>query len=154
MNEQQPSPTCPQFQTSLACTPGMWAGVVLGLTSSRPTLATNPINQPRGLSEIHRSWTALLVPGCLYCRLQDKSRIIEATVFLHDMSAFAEMDAVWRAYIPEGCGPSRAAVGVSLGGDVMVEMKVSAAAPAVGLGTTPTTTKAKKKGGPKRGKTS
>lgn len=84
----------------------------------------------------------------------DKSRIIEATVFLHDMSAFAEMDAVWRAYIPEGCGPSRAAVGVSLGGDVMVEMKVSAAAPAVGLGTTPTTTKAKKKGGPKRGKTS
>ena len=42
-------------------------------------------------------------------------------------SAFEEMDAVWRAYIPEGCGPSRATVGVTFGGDVKVEMKVTAA---------------------------
>ena len=34
----------------------------------------------------------------------DKTRILEATVFLSDMSKFAEMDAAWREYFPEGCG--------------------------------------------------
>jgi enamine deaminase RidA (YjgF/YER057c/UK114 family) len=59
----------------------------------------------------------------------DKSNILDATIFLGDMSAFAEMDAVWREYIPDHAGPSRATVGVELGGTVLVEMKIIAAAP-------------------------
>ena len=57
----------------------------------------------------------------------DKGNIIEATVFLADMSSFPEMDKVWCEYIPDGCGPSRATVGVDLGGKVLVEMKITAA---------------------------
>ena len=60
----------------------------------------------------------------------DKAHILDATIYLGDMEGFAEMDAVWREYIPDGCGPSRATVGANLGGDLLVEMKIVAAAPA------------------------
>eukprot|EP00427_Karlodinium_veneficum_P014744 CAMPEP_0169072154 /NCGR_PEP_ID=MMETSP1015-20121227/6040_1 /TAXON_ID=342587 /ORGANISM="Karlodinium micrum, Strain CCMP2283" /LENGTH=134 /DNA_ID=CAMNT_0009131285 /DNA_START=53 /DNA_END=457 /DNA_ORIENTATION=+ len=60
----------------------------------------------------------------------DKSKIIEATVFLKDMSTFSEMDKVWCEYIQDGCSPSRATVGADLGKGVLVEIKVTAAAPA------------------------
>lgn len=59
----------------------------------------------------------------------DKRHILEATVFLNDMSTFQEMDAAWQEWMPEGCGASRATVGADLGGEVLVEMKVTAAAP-------------------------
>ena len=60
----------------------------------------------------------------------DKSRIIEATVFLADMSTFNQMDSVWCDYIPGSCGPSRATVGADFGeSGVLVEMKVTAAMP-------------------------
>lgn len=41
----------------------------------------------------------------------DKSQILEATVFLQDMSTKEDMDAVWREWVPESCGISRACVG-------------------------------------------
>lgn len=59
----------------------------------------------------------------------DKSNILEATVFLSDLSTFDEFDAVWREYIPFGEGPSRATVGAVLGGGALVEIKITAAAP-------------------------
>jgi enamine deaminase RidA (YjgF/YER057c/UK114 family) len=59
----------------------------------------------------------------------DKTQILEATVFLADMSTFQEMDQVWVDYIPEGSPPSRATVGVDLGGEILVEMKITASVP-------------------------
>jgi len=59
----------------------------------------------------------------------DKSRIVEATVYLKDMATKDEMDAVWRAWVPEGCGPSRACVGADLAPGDLVEMKITAALP-------------------------
>ncbi len=58
----------------------------------------------------------------------DKSRILEATVFLKDMSAKEEMDAVWREWVPENCGISRAALSCDLAPGDLVELKVTAAA--------------------------
>ena len=60
----------------------------------------------------------------------DKSKIIEATIFLTNLkSEFAGMDKEWRAWLPEGVGASRATVGVSqLANNDKVEIKVMVAA--------------------------
>lgn len=38
----------------------------------------------------------------------DKSRILQCTIWLADMADFAEMNAVWDAWVPEGHAPTRA----------------------------------------------
>lgn len=55
----------------------------------------------------------------------DKSRIVEATVYLTDMNTKDEMDAVWCAWIGDN-GPCRACVGTNLAPGDRVEVKVLA----------------------------
>ena len=38
----------------------------------------------------------------------DKTKILSTTIWLKDMAGFAEMNAVWDAWVPEGCAPARA----------------------------------------------
>lgn len=38
----------------------------------------------------------------------DKTKILQATIWLDDMAHFAEMNAVWDAWVPEGHAPTRA----------------------------------------------
>ena len=38
----------------------------------------------------------------------DKSKILMATIWLADMADFAEMNAVWDAWVPQGHTPARA----------------------------------------------
>ncbi|MBB95428.1 MAG: hypothetical protein CML68_12655 [Rhodobacteraceae bacterium] len=38
----------------------------------------------------------------------DRSRILQTTIWLADMADFAEMNAVWDAWVPEGHAPARA----------------------------------------------
>ncbi|MDO5620411.1 MAG: RidA family protein [Paracoccus sp. (in: a-proteobacteria)] len=38
----------------------------------------------------------------------DKTRILSATIWLADMADFAEMNAVWDAWVPQGATPARA----------------------------------------------
>ena len=58
-----------------------------------------------------------------------KHRIVQATVYLADMSTKAEMDAVWCEWIGgEENWPQRACVGVALAGDDLVEIVVTALA--------------------------
>jgi len=38
----------------------------------------------------------------------DKSRILQATIWLASMDDFAEMNAVWDAWVPQGATPARA----------------------------------------------
>jgi len=38
----------------------------------------------------------------------DKTRILQATIWLADMGDFADMNAVWDAWVPEGHAPARA----------------------------------------------
>jgi enamine deaminase RidA (YjgF/YER057c/UK114 family) len=40
----------------------------------------------------------------------DKSRILTATIWLVDMGTFAEMNAVWDAWVAPGAAPARATV--------------------------------------------
>jgi enamine deaminase RidA (YjgF/YER057c/UK114 family) len=40
----------------------------------------------------------------------DKTKILSATIWLADISTFAEMNAVWDAWLPQGHAPARATV--------------------------------------------
>ncbi|MDH3919559.1 MAG: Rid family hydrolase, partial [Rhodospirillales bacterium] len=58
----------------------------------------------------------------------DKSRLLQATVYLRDMSMKADMDAVWCAWVgDEENWPERACVGADLAGEDLVEIVVTAA---------------------------
>lgn len=46
----------------------------------------------------------------------DKTRILSATVWLANMDDYAEMNAVWDAWVPEGSAPARACGESRLGG--------------------------------------
>ncbi len=55
-----------------------------------------------------------------------KHHIVEALVYLTDMSTKAEMDAVWCDWIPDDGWPCRACVGTDLAHGNLVEIKVTA----------------------------
>jgi enamine deaminase RidA (YjgF/YER057c/UK114 family) len=44
----------------------------------------------------------------------DKTRILTATIYLADIATFAEMNAVWDAWVPAGHAPARATVEAKL----------------------------------------
>lgn len=56
----------------------------------------------------------------------DRHRIVEALVYLTDMSKKAEMDEVWCEWIPDDGWPCRACVGTTLAPGDLVEIKVTA----------------------------
>ena len=56
----------------------------------------------------------------------DKGRIVEALVYLADMSTKSEMDEVWCGWIPDDGWPCRACVGTDLAPGDLVEIKVTA----------------------------
>lgn len=59
----------------------------------------------------------------------DKSRILQAVIWLDDMEDFAEMNAVWDAWVPEGAAPARACGEAKLARpDFTVEIIIIAAA--------------------------
>ena len=58
----------------------------------------------------------------------DKTRIIQATIYLRDMASKDEMDAVWSEWIgAKENWPQRACVGTDLAGNDLVEIVVIAA---------------------------
>ena len=56
----------------------------------------------------------------------DKHRLVDATVYLTDMTRKSEMDAVWCEWIPDDGWPCRACVGTDLAPGDLVEFKVIA----------------------------
>ncbi len=57
-----------------------------------------------------------------------KSGLLQATVYLRDMSTKPAMDAVWREWVgSEEHWPQRACVGADLAGDDLIEIVVTAA---------------------------
>ena len=63
----------------------------------------------------------------MVCYVQS-CRIVDATIYLSDISTKAEMDAVWNTWIPHGAWPCRACIGVDLAPGDLVEIKVAALA--------------------------
>ena len=58
----------------------------------------------------------------------DKTRILQATIWLANMDDFAEMNAVWDAWVPEGNTPARACGEAKLATpDYLVEFLITAA---------------------------
>ncbi len=58
----------------------------------------------------------------------DKSRILQTTIWLADMSDFAALNEVWNAWVPEGHAPARACGEAKLARPTLkVEMIVTAA---------------------------
>ncbi|MEW2915261.1 RidA family protein [Leisingera sp. JC11] len=58
----------------------------------------------------------------------DKTRILQTVIWLADMKDFAEMNAVWDAWVPEGHAPARACGEAKLAReDFLVELIVTAA---------------------------
>ncbi|WP_293572718.1 RidA family protein [Phaeobacter sp.] len=87
-----------------------------GQTSDAPTVA----DQTR---DILQKVDALLEQAG-----SDNTRILQCVIWLSDMADFAEMNAVWDAWVPEGHAPARACGEAKLARDVLkVEMIVTAA---------------------------
>mgnify|MGYP001070832474 CR=1 FL=1 len=58
----------------------------------------------------------------------DATRILQCTIWLADMSDFAEMNAVWDAWVPKGHAPARACGEAKLATpDYRVELLITAA---------------------------
>lgn len=58
----------------------------------------------------------------------DREHILQAIIWLADMADFAEMNAVWDAWVPQGHAPARACGEAKLARDVLkVEITVTAA---------------------------
>lgn len=58
----------------------------------------------------------------------DRSHMLQAVIWLADMADFAEMNAVWDAWVPEGHAPARACGEARLARDTLrVEIIVTAA---------------------------
>lgn len=56
-----------------------------------------------------------------------KTRILSATIYLADISAFGEMNEVWKKWVPVGATPARATVEAKLAApDFLVEIVVVA----------------------------
>ena len=58
----------------------------------------------------------------------DREHILSATIYVKDMSYFADMNAIWDAWVPEGHAPARACVAAKMAREaLLVEISVVAA---------------------------
>jgi enamine deaminase RidA (YjgF/YER057c/UK114 family) len=69
------------------------------------------------------------IDGLLEKAGSDKTKILQAIIWLADMSTFAEMNAVWDAWVPQGHAPARATGEAKLATpEYKVEIIITAAA--------------------------
>jgi enamine deaminase RidA (YjgF/YER057c/UK114 family) len=69
-----------------------------------------------------------LIDGLLARAGTDKSKLLTANIWITDMANFAEMNAVWDAWVSPGNTPARATVEAKLAApDYKVEIMVTAA---------------------------
>lgn len=58
----------------------------------------------------------------------DREHILQAIIWLSDMSYFADMNEIWNAWVPEGHAPARACGEAKLARDILkVEIIITAA---------------------------
>ena len=68
------------------------------------------------------------IDGLLAKAGTDKSKLLQATVWLQDIRTVDEMNKIWDAWVPAGCAPARACVEARLQSPAkMVEIRVTAA---------------------------
>src|SRR5690349_22782310 len=50
------------------------------------------------------------IDGLLAKAGTDKSKLLQATIWLQDIRTVDEMNKVWDAWVPQGCAPARACI--------------------------------------------
>jgi enamine deaminase RidA (YjgF/YER057c/UK114 family) len=85
--------------------------------------------QPMGKSTAEQTREILPQIDALLTKAgSDKSMLLPANIWLTNMANFAEMNAIWEAWLPLGCPPARATVQAMLASaDRAVEIMVVAA---------------------------
>ena len=69
-----------------------------------------------------------IIDGYLTDAGTDKTKLLSASIWLTDIGTFAEMNAVWDAWVAPGCAPARATVEAKLAApNLRVEIAVIAA---------------------------
>jgi enamine deaminase RidA (YjgF/YER057c/UK114 family) len=82
-----------------------------------------------GIKEQTRSMLAK-VDALLDSIGSSREHILSATLYLKDMSLFAEMNSVWDNWVPQGFAPARACVEAKMASpELLVEISVIAAVP-------------------------
>jgi enamine deaminase RidA (YjgF/YER057c/UK114 family) len=84
---------------------------------------------PKGKSMAEQTKSILAqIDGFLAQAGTDKSKLLSANIWITDMAKFAEMNAVWDAWVSPGNTPARATVEAGLAApDYLVEIMVVAA---------------------------
>ncbi len=84
---------------------------------------------PKGKSMAEQTKNILSqIDGFLARAGSDKSKLLSANIWITDMARFAEMNAVWDAWVAPGHAPARATVEAKLASpDYVVEIMVVAA---------------------------
>ncbi len=60
----------------------------------------------------------------------DKSRLLMATIYLKNMADRTAFNALWAAWLPEGCAPARVCVSAEMASpDYLLEIAFTAASP-------------------------
>ncbi|HEY8579281.1 MAG TPA: RidA family protein [Beijerinckiaceae bacterium] len=92
-------------------------------------LAGQVADQTKGKSVGEQTKEILsIIDGLLQQAGSDKSKLLSATIWLTDISTFAEMNAQWDAWVVQGATPARATVQAQLAApDYRVEIAVIAA---------------------------
>jgi enamine deaminase RidA (YjgF/YER057c/UK114 family) len=68
------------------------------------------------------------IDGLLAKAGTDKSKLLQATVWLQDIRTVDDMNKIWDAWVPAGCAPARACIEARLQSPAkMVEIRVTAA---------------------------
>jgi enamine deaminase RidA (YjgF/YER057c/UK114 family) len=92
--------------------PRMSQAVVHGSTVY---LAGQVAQQPKGKSVGEQTKEILAQIDRLLAEAgSDKTRILSTTIYLADIATFAEMNAIWDAWVPPGHAPARATVEAKL----------------------------------------
>lgn len=86
-------------------------------------------DEPKGKSVTEQTRNILAqIDGYLAKAGSDKSKLLTANIWITDMANFAEMNAVWDAWVSAGNTPARATVEAKLATpDYKVEIMVTAA---------------------------
>ncbi len=86
-------------------------------------------DEPKGKSVTEQTQNILAqIDGYLAKAGTDKSKLLTANIWITDMANFAEMNAVWDAWVSSGNTPARATVEAKLATpDYKVEIMVTAA---------------------------
>ena len=85
-------------------------------------------NDKKKATHTHTKEILKKIDTCLESVGSDKTKILQAVIWLSDMKYFAELNEVWNAWVPEGYAPARACGEAKLArAELSVEIIITAA---------------------------